>query len=152
MHCEWTTDVFPGNQTARSTCLNGLGRWLLLGSIKATLGWTPTPTERSPWGGGVEYLHRDPASRRRRRKGKSQIWDSKIPRDSDPKKDCAGKGQQHTCVYKRQTRPLDREGDPRNQERNCQESIPYSERKKNLVVSPRWVLYTKTDWPTDRRS
>jgi hypothetical protein len=30
--------------------------------------------------------------------------------------------------------------------------IPYSERKKNLVVSPGWVLYTKTDWPTDRRS
>jgi hypothetical protein len=26
-----------------------------------------------PCGGGVEYLHRDPASRRRRRKGKSQI-------------------------------------------------------------------------------
>jgi hypothetical protein len=25
-----------------------------------------------PCGGGVEYLHRDPASRRRRRKGKSQ--------------------------------------------------------------------------------
>jgi hypothetical protein len=23
---------------------------------------------------------------------------------------------------------------------------------KNLVVSPGWVLYTKTDWPTDRRS
>jgi hypothetical protein len=32
----------------------------------------------NPCGGGVEYLHRDPASRRRRRKGKSQIWDSKI--------------------------------------------------------------------------
>jgi IS5 family transposase len=30
--------------------------------------------------------------------------------------------------------------------------IPYSERKKNVVVSPGWVLYTKTDWPTDRRS
>jgi hypothetical protein len=31
--------------------------------------------------------------------------------------------------------------------------IPYSERKKkNLVVSPGWVLYIKTDWPTDRRS
>jgi hypothetical protein len=29
-------------------------------------------------GAGVEYLHRDPASCRRRRKGKSQIWDSKI--------------------------------------------------------------------------
>jgi hypothetical protein len=44
----------------------------------------------SPCGGGIEYLHRDPASRRRRRKGKSQIWDSKIwsrvPRDSDPRK------------------------------------------------------------------
>jgi hypothetical protein len=31
-----------------------------------------------PCGGEVEYLHRDPASRGRRRKGKSQIWDSKI--------------------------------------------------------------------------
>jgi hypothetical protein len=30
--------------------------------------------------------------------------------------------------------------------------IPYSERKKNLVVNPGWVLYTKTDWPTYRRS
>jgi hypothetical protein len=28
---------------------------------------------RLPCGGGFEYLHRDPASRRRRRKGKSQI-------------------------------------------------------------------------------
>jgi hypothetical protein len=27
----------------------------------------------APCGGGIEYLHRDPASRRRRRKGKSQI-------------------------------------------------------------------------------
>jgi hypothetical protein len=27
----------------------------------------------NPCGGGVEYLHRDLASRRRRRKGKSQI-------------------------------------------------------------------------------
>jgi hypothetical protein len=52
-------------------------------------------------------------------------------------------------TYKRQTRPLVREGAPRNQERNCQ---TYSEWKKNLVVSPGWVLYTKTDWPTDRRS
>jgi hypothetical protein len=29
-------------------------------------------------GGGVEYLHRDPASRKMRRNGKSQIRDSKI--------------------------------------------------------------------------
>jgi hypothetical protein len=42
----------------------------------------------NPCGGGVEYFHRDPVSRRRWRKVKSQIWDSKIwsrvPRDSDP--------------------------------------------------------------------
>jgi hypothetical protein len=31
-----------------------------------------------PCGGGVEYLHRNPASRKRRRKGKSRIWDSKL--------------------------------------------------------------------------
>jgi hypothetical protein len=24
--------------------------------------------------------------------------------------------------------------------------------RKNLVLSPEWVLDTKTDWPTDRRS
>jgi hypothetical protein len=30
-------------------------------------------TVRPPFGGGVEYLHRDPGSRRRRQKGKSQI-------------------------------------------------------------------------------
>jgi hypothetical protein len=39
-------------------------------------------------GGGVEYLHRDPASRRRQQKGKSQFWKNKIwsriPRDSNP--------------------------------------------------------------------
>jgi hypothetical protein len=41
-------------------------------------------------GGGVEYLHRDRASRRRRRKEKSNVRDSKIwsrvPRDSDPRR------------------------------------------------------------------
>jgi hypothetical protein len=45
-------------------------------------------------GGGIEYLHRDPASRRRRRKGKSQIWDSKIwsrdQKDSDQTKTTLG--------------------------------------------------------------
>jgi hypothetical protein len=47
---------------------------------------------------------------------------------------------------KRQTRPLVRESAPHQQIRNCLTV------KKNLVVSPRWVLYSKTDWPTDRRS
>jgi hypothetical protein len=45
---------------------------------------------RDPYGGGVEYPHRDPASHRRRREGKSRNWDSKIwspvPRDSNPRK------------------------------------------------------------------
>jgi hypothetical protein len=40
-------------------------------------------------GGGIEYLHRSPASRRKRRKEKSRIRDSKIwsrvPLDSDPR-------------------------------------------------------------------
>jgi hypothetical protein len=42
-----------------------------------------------PCEGGVEYLHRSPAGRRRRQKEKSRISDSKIwsgvPRDSDPR-------------------------------------------------------------------
>jgi hypothetical protein len=44
----------------------------------------------NPCGGGFEYLHRDPASRRRRRKGTTQIWDSirwsRVPRHSNPRK------------------------------------------------------------------
>jgi hypothetical protein len=43
----------------------------------------------NPCGGRVKCLHRDPASRRRRRKWKPQNWGSKIwsrvPRDSDPR-------------------------------------------------------------------
>jgi hypothetical protein len=60
-----------------------------------------------------------------------------------PKKDCAGKA---SSIYKSQTRPLVREGAPQEQDRNCHTS------NKDLVVSPKCVLYTKTDWPADRRS
>jgi hypothetical protein len=74
-----------------------------------------------PCGGGVEYLHRDPASRRRRRKGKSRIWDSKIwppvLRDSDQKMTALARS---SCNCNRQTRPLVREGVPNQQIRNCQ--------------------------------
>jgi hypothetical protein len=63
-------------------------------------------------------------------------------------KDCAGKGQRH---IQKTDRPLVREGVPRNEERNCQ-TYSIFRTEKNLVVSPGWVLYTKTDWPTDRRS
>jgi hypothetical protein len=79
---------------------------------------------RDPCGGGVEYLHCDPASRRRRRKGKSQIWDSKIwprvLRDSDPKMTALARASRN-C--KQQTRPLVREGAPNQQTRNCQTII-----------------------------
>jgi hypothetical protein len=101
----------------------------------------------NPCGGGVEYFHRDPASRRRRRKGRSQLWDSKIwfqvPRDSDPRKTALARA---SSTNKRQTRSLVREGAPKEQDRNCHTS------NKDLVVSLRWVLYSKTDWPADRRS
>jgi hypothetical protein len=103
--------------------------------------------KQSPPCGGIEYLHRDPASHRRRRKGKSQICDSKIwsqvPRDLDPRKTALARASN---TYKRQTRPLVREGAPQEQDRNCHTSNKY------LVVIPRWVLCSKTDWPTDRRS
>jgi hypothetical protein len=73
------------------------------------------PVWRRGW-----ILHRDPASRRRRRKGKSQIWDSKmwswVPRDSNPRKIALARA---SSIYKRQTRPLVREDAPQKQDRNC---------------------------------
>jgi hypothetical protein len=79
---------------------------------------------RIPCGGGVEYLHRNPASRRRRRKRKFRIWDSKIcsrvPRDSDPRMTALYRARSN-C--KPQTRPLVREGAPNQQTRNCQTII-----------------------------
>jgi hypothetical protein len=100
---------------------------------------------RHPCGGGVEYLHCDPASRRRRRKGKSQIWESKIwsrvRRDSDPRKTKLARA---SSIYKRQTRPLVREGSPQKQDRNCQRVInilswaPDAARHHDLLI----------DWPS----
>jgi hypothetical protein len=79
-----------------------------------------TRTEAVPCGGGVEYLHRSPTSRRRRRKGKSRIWDSKIwsrvPRDSDPRMTALARASRK-C--KGQTSPLVRESAPNQQTRNC---------------------------------
>jgi hypothetical protein len=105
--------------------------------------------ERNPCGGGVEYFHRDPASRKRRRNGKSQIWDSKIwsrvPRDSDARKTAVGRP---TSIYKRQTRPLVREGATQKQDRNCQIVIA-----KYLVMSPRWGSNPRlSDWLTVSRN
>jgi hypothetical protein len=72
-----------------------------------------------PCGGEVEYLHRSPASRRRRRKRKSRIWDSKIwsrvPKDSDPRMTALARTSSN-C--KRQTRPLVRDSATHQQTRN----------------------------------
>jgi hypothetical protein len=40
---------------------------IIYGQIRKNGAWS------TPCGGGIEYIHRDPASRRTRRKGKSQI-------------------------------------------------------------------------------
>jgi hypothetical protein len=100
-----------------------------------------------PCGSGVEYLHLNPTSRTRRRKGKSRIWDrkiwSRVPRDRDPRMTALARPSRN-C--KRQTRSLVRESAPNQRTRNCLTVI------KNLIISPKWVLYSKTDWPTDRRS
>jgi hypothetical protein len=95
--------------------------------------WWSTPPEGTlgslvgllnPCGGGVEYLHRDPASHKRRRKGKSENWDSEIwprvLRDSDPKMIAKARASSN-C--KGQTRPLVREGARNQQTRNCQTII-----------------------------
>jgi hypothetical protein len=95
--------------------------------------------------GSNTSLHRNPESRRRRRKVKSRIWDSKIwsriSWDSGQKMTALARTRSN-C--KRQTRPLVREGTPH------QQTPQLSDINKNLVVSPRRVLYSKTDWPTDR--
>jgi hypothetical protein len=96
-------------------------------------------------GGGVEYLHRDPASRRRRRNGKSQIWDSKmwsrVSNYSNPRKTTLARA---SSICKRQTRPLVREGAPQKQDRNCQRVVSGHE--------PQMGLDVKTYWLTDRQS
>jgi hypothetical protein len=116
IHC-WATDVFsvrsdPSLYNERPTIIGSCGGW-------------------------VEYLHRDPASRRRRRKGKSQIWDSKIwsrvPRDSYPRKTALASA---SSIYKRQTCPLVREGAPQNK----------------TVIVKQLGLITKTYWLTDCQS
>jgi hypothetical protein len=75
----------------------------------------------NPCGGAVEHLHRDPASCRRRRKGKSKIGDNKIwsrvPRDAEPRKTALARA---SSIYKIETRPLVRGDAPQKQDRNSQ--------------------------------
>jgi hypothetical protein len=108
--------------------------------------WLGINSEHPCWG-GVEYLYRSPASHRRRRKGKSRIWDSRIwsrvPLDSDARMTALTRASRN-C--KRTTHPLVRESVPH------QKTLKLSDSNKNLVVNHTWVLFSRTDWPTDRRS
>jgi hypothetical protein len=75
--------------------------------------WTFSVCERVSCGGGIQYFHRSPTSRRRRRKGQSRIWDSKIwlriSRDSDPRMTTLARA---SSKCKRQPLPLVRESAP----------------------------------------
>jgi hypothetical protein len=68
-----------------------------------------------PCGGGVEYLHRDPASRRRRQKYGREIHGTR-----DSRKTALARA---SSIYNRRTRPLVREGAPQKQDCNCQTII-----------------------------
>jgi hypothetical protein len=65
------------------------------------------------------------------------------PTGLGPESDFAGEGQQQLYTT-----------DPSSGQREPPTSTnpQLADSNKNVVVSPRWVLYSKTDWPTDRRS
>jgi hypothetical protein len=97
-------------------------KWMFsVQSLRTTAQFNCLPNQ---CGGGVEYLHCDPASRRRRRKGKSQIWHSKIwsrvARDSDPWKTALARTSR---IYKRQTGLSSERVPNKKHDRNCQTVI-----------------------------
>jgi hypothetical protein len=61
----------------------------------------------------------------------------------EPQNDCAGEDQQQLQTT-----------DPsfRLRERPTSTNPKLSDGNKIMVISPRWGLYSKIDWPTDRRS
>jgi hypothetical protein len=65
------------------------------------------------------------------------------PTGLEPGNNRAGEGQQQLYT----TDPSSRQ-----RERPTPANPKLSDSNKNLVVSPRWVLHSKTDWPTERRS
>jgi hypothetical protein len=119
------------------------GWWFRCGPRRGVILKTIKLTSSSPCGGGVEYLHRDHASHRRRRNEKSQLWDSKIlswvPRDSGLRKTAL---ERANSIYKRQTRTLVREGAPQKQDCNCQTVINIGARHQDILTD--WL----TDWPS----
>jgi hypothetical protein len=65
------------------------------------------------------------------------------PNGLEPENDCAGEALQQLQT----TDPSSRQ-----KERPKSTNPQLLESNKNLVVNPRWVLYSNTDWQTDRRS
>jgi hypothetical protein len=65
------------------------------------------------------------------------------PMGLEPENDCDGEGQQELLTT-----------DPASRQRGRPKTTnpQLSDNNKDLVVSPKWVLYSKTDWPADRRS
>jgi hypothetical protein len=98
----------------------GNERCFSVGPTRRYIIGNPDRMQSIPCGGGVQYFHHSPASRRRRRKGKSRIWDSKIwsraQRDLVPRMTALARA---TSNFKRHTRPLVRESAPQKQTRNC---------------------------------
>jgi hypothetical protein len=89
-------------------------------SVGSVLRQTSGETNRIPCGGGVKYFHRSPASCRRRRKGKSQIWECKIwlqvPWDSDLRMTALMRASSN-CKW--HMHPLVRDSTPHQETRNC---------------------------------
>jgi hypothetical protein len=114
---------------------------------------------RYPCGGGFEYLHRDPASRRRRRKGKSQIWGSKICHESQGSPTRERLRWRGPAAYTKDRPVLSSERAlQKNQTVNCQRVIniwswtPDEARHQDLLIDwpsvPMWLsrwLCLKTD-------
>jgi hypothetical protein len=66
------------------------------------------------------------------------------PTGLGPENDYAGEGRPAAIVNDSPS--------SRQRRRPTSTNPQLSDSNKDLVLSPRWVLYSKTDWPTDRRS
>jgi hypothetical protein len=69
------------------------------------------------------------------------------PAELRPERDCAGEDQQQEQITDQSSRQRGR-----YKITNPQLSKANLKEKDKLVVDPRWVPDTKTDWPTDCRS
>jgi hypothetical protein len=98
----------------------------------------------------VEYLQRDPASRRRRRKGSLKSETVTDGRKSQGTRTRERLRWQGPAAHTKDKPVLSSERAPHGIKNVAVRRIPCG--NKNLVASPGWVLYTKTDWTTDRRS